>query len=174
MKTPYSIIITSLCIVLIISCRDERNKTADDQKVASHELIEETKDKKAVNYDSLFQKILPLQNSVMQNPDDRNAMQMLLDAVYDSETALLYCVGKGAANPKLPPAVQQQGMKRAAQLTGERWALYLTEWHKGNFVALTSPIAGNLSTGGTLLFEKTESDTLFLLLSVPVDSAHIL
>lgn len=158
----------------LISCRKETKSAAAGQPAVLREISREKKGEKAINYDSLLQILLPLQKSVTQAPDDPNAMKNLCAAAFDAEERIFYCVGTGAANPTLPPAVQEQGMKRAARLTGKRWALYLNEWRRGNYVNITSPLSGKLSSVGEVVLEKVKGDTLYLLISLPAEGMNIL
>jgi hypothetical protein len=131
-------------------------------------------EKRVINYDSLFNELLPLGNVILQNPSDTSHIRSLLHAAYDSISGVFYCVGKGTMNPNLPEAAQQQGIKRAAQNTGMRWAVYLKSWQDGNIVPLEKEISGKFSAGCTLLLEKSVGDTLYQLLSVSAGDVKVL
>ena len=167
------ILVITFCI---ISCWKEKEKKVQQEQVESSVSIKESMkpENRVVNYDSLFNKLLPLGNLVLQNPSDTAHIRPLLDAAYDSVSGVFYCIGKGTMNPKLPEAAQQQAIKRAAQNTGMRWAIYLKSWQKGNMVSLDRNLSGQFSAGSTLLLEKNVGDTLFQLLSVSAEDINIL
>lgn len=172
-KLSIPIIIITLCI---FSCWEEKEKKAQEKQGKSKVSIKETMkaQNRVINYDSLFKKLLPLENHIMSNPSDTDNIKRLLGAAYDSIGGIFYCVGKGTVNPKLPAAAQQQAIKRAAKNTGMRWAIYLKSWQSGNIVPVDKEISGKFSTGSTLLLEKSVGDTLYQLLSISAGDVKIL
>ena len=170
---PITIIIFFLCL---LSCWKKKEKQAQQEQVESSVSIKEKMkpEKRVIDYDSLFNELLPLEDLIIQNPSDTSHIRDLLDAAYDSVSSVFYCIGKGTMNPKLPEAAQQQAIKRAAQNTGMRWAVYLKSWQEGNMVPLENKISGKFSAGSSLLLEKSVGDTLYQLLSVSADDVKVL
>lgn len=172
-KLSIPIILITLCI---FSCREKKEKKEQVVQQEHTMSIKETMkaQNRVINYDSLFNELLPLENHIMSNPSDTENIKRLLGAAYDSIGGVFYCVGKGTANPKLPAAAQQQAIKRAAKNTGMRWAVYLKSWQNGNIVPLDKEISGKFSAGSTLLLEKSVGDTLYQLLSISAEDVKVL
>ena len=173
LKPSIPIIIITLCI---FSCRKEKEKK--EQVVQQEHTMSIKESMKAqnrvINFDSLLNELLPLEDYIMSNPSDTEHIKRLLDAAYDSIGGIFYCVGKGTVNPKLPVSAQQQAIQRAAKNTGARWSLYLKMWREGNIIPFDKEISGQLLTGTNLLIEKSVGDTLYQLLSISADDVRIM
>ena len=176
MNKKFTVTIILLLALCIISCWKEKKKQTQQEEVESSVLIKEAMkpEKRVIDYDSLFNELLPLEDLITQNPSDTAHIRHLLDAAYDSVSGVFYCIGKGTTNPKMPEAAQQQAINRAAQNTGMRWAVYLKSWQGGNMIPLDNKISGKFSAGSTLLLEKSVGDTLYQLLSVSADDVKVL
>ncbi len=175
MRTPHLTLILILSIFFLF-CREEiEEKTRS--KPAGTTLTEKTAlSARATisNYDSLLNILLPLANTVMQNPTNSSFAMELLDAAFHTEGGRFYCIGKGVVNPKHPAAAQQQGLKKAARHTGERWALYLKAWQSDSTLSFGTKLSGRLLHAGSVHVEKMMGDTLYQLLSVSADSVELL
>ncbi len=175
MRTPFLTVILIPCMCFLF-CREETEERARN-KPTQTALTEKTVQSDLIfisNYDSLLNILLPLEDEVLRNPANTDPMKQLLDAAFHAEGGRFYCVGKGIVNPKHPASVQQQGMRKAARHTGERWTLYMKAWQAGDTVTLDKQLSGRLKTTSTLHFEKTSNDTLYQLLSVSADSVELL
>ena len=172
-KLSIPIFLITLCI---FSCREKKEKKEQVVQQEHTMSIKEAMkaENRVINYDSLFNELLPLENHIMSNPSDTDNIKRLLGAAYDSIGGIFYCIGKGTTNPKLPVAAQQQAMQRAAKNTGARWSLYLKTWQDGNIIPFDKEISGKLLTGTSLLLEKSVGDTLYQLLSISAADVKIL
>jgi len=161
-------------MLLFLNCFEDNKGQSKEPQAESSRPSEEKNKQIVANYDSLLQVILPIENKIMINPSAEEPRIRLIEAAYDKNSGLFYCVGKGVENPKQPLAAQHQGMRRAEKKNGERWALYLKAWQKGKKISIENTITGKLQTSGTLLYEKIEGDTLFQLIALPSDSVQLL
>ena len=165
-----------LILLTIFSCRKE--KEVKEQVVHQEQvmLIKEAvkAQNRVINFDSLFNELLPLEDYIMSNPSDTEHIKRLLGAAYDSIGGVFYCVGKGTVNQKLPISAQHPAMQRAARNTGARWSLYLKTWQEGNVIPFDKEIKGKLLSGSELFLEKSAGDTLYQLLSISADDVKVL
>ena len=173
---PKCLIIFLLFFIFFFSCREKKEKKEQVVQQEHTMSIKEAMkaENRVINYDSLFNELLPLENHIMSNPSDTEHIKRLLGAAYDSIGGVFYCVGKGTTNPNLPASAQQQAMQRAATNTGARWSLYLKTWQDGNIIPFDKEISGKLLTGTSLLLEKSVGDTLYQLLSISAADVKIL
>lgn len=122
--------------------------------------------------DTLYARVLPLQNSVYVNMKDSALRVALLRAAFDSASASFFVVGKGVANPTRHDKTGRQGQVRASDADAKRWALYLKAWYTGDMRPFGERIRGEVTYSTTLL-ERTEGDTLYQLLQIPVGSVTV-
>jgi len=173
-KKFYPGFLVIIVLFLSFNCFEEEDGQPKGPQTKSPEKTTKAAQQAVVNFDSLLAVILPIENEIMSNPSARPPVERLLGVAYNKDAGLFYCVGKGVINPKHPVASQQQGMRRAARSTGERWALYLKAWQKDSEITLENKISGKLQASVTLLYEKMEGDTLYQLLAIPSDSVQLL
>jgi len=122
--------------------------------------------------DSLYASVRPLQDSVYVHPKDSARRAVLLAAAFDSASGSFFVVGKGVANPTRHDQTGRQGQVRASESDAKRWALYLKAWHTGDTRLFGERIRGEVTYSTTLL-ERTEGDTLYQLLQIPVGSVTV-
>jgi len=159
---------------IIHNCREQKVKTVDDRNNSSSHDTALAINPRIINYDSLLTQILDLQNALVQNPEDTHSIRQLLVVSFDSLQNLFYCAGKGVVNTKHPAEAQLIGMRRAAQNTAQRWALYLKAWQENTMIPFGVEISGNVMSGTAVLFEKTSGDTVYQLVSISPEKIRLL
>ena len=173
LKLSIPIILITLCIFSCWEKKEEKEQIVQQNQAISIKEAMKAQNR-VINYDSLFNELLPLENHIMSSPSDTEQINNLLGVAYDSLGGLFYCIGKGTINPELPISAQQPAMQRAAKNTGVRWSLYLKTWQNGNIIPFDKEISGKLLSGTSLLLEKNIGDTLYQLLSISADAVKIL
>jgi hypothetical protein len=125
-----------------------------------------------VDYDSLTDQLLALQNAVHDNPGNTKAIAALLKVSVDTASGCLLLVGKGTTNQTTPDATWEAARRTAAKLDAQRWALYEKAWHTGEMVRYGRKISGDIMYSKTL-FERQGDDTLCQLLQIPIGSVVV-
>ncbi len=119
--------------------------------------------------EGMLDTIADLQEAVSDSPKNTGSLEQLQRYCLDTVTGSFLVVGKGTANPEHPPSAIEQGRRRAAIYAGQQWALYLKAHHIGRRIPYGEEIRGKVMYSKVLM-EKTESETLSVLLQVPVGS----
>jgi hypothetical protein len=123
----------------------------------------------AMNYDSLFAVVRPIQDSIYTNSLGPATIAHLLAAAFDTFSGSYFVVGKGIKNKKLPENVGLEGQTMASSYDGKRWALYCQAWHLDTKIKFGQKISGEILYSKTV-FNRQEGDTLFALVQVPIGS----
>ncbi|HPG39629.1 MAG TPA: hypothetical protein PLP19_20300 [bacterium] len=102
--------------------------------------------------------LLPLQEKILQTPDNVDLRRELVAASVNSEQKTLRAVGYG-----LPPehaansAMAQQAAERAAYLDACRWAAYIIKWQDSPDSPAFGEIEGNIP-GARIIYKETADD----------------
>ncbi|MDW7680822.1 MAG: hypothetical protein SCK70_09670 [bacterium] len=111
-----------------------------------------------LNYDSLYQMISAITDSLLQNPTDIALRRQLVSAGYDTLWETIFAVGFGKSSDKATTgAVDQKFIEQAATADAYRWAAYIKFWHQD----ASDPEFGSISTnisGGRIVTKKILSD----------------
>ena len=80
-----------LCPVLLIAicsirCWDEKNVPAEHTSTIKQEKTAKGAQMVVLNFDSLLNTILPLENNILTNPSDKEHINQLLEKAYNTET----------------------------------------------------------------------------------------
>jgi hypothetical protein len=153
-------------MIFIFGCRDSKT---DKKENTEDQLPVRTI---SLNPDSLFNSIIPLQRTLMQQTSDTQSIRILLKQSFDSTAGTFYAVGIGLSRDSLSLAASKQSRRRAAEIVGQQWALYLKSWHQGTLLPYGTPIQGVISYN-TITAERIRGDTLYLLMQIPLGSIEI-
>jgi len=165
-KTHALLFAAALAGVFASSCRIETETSTQTGTQARDTSVTASR---PLSADSLLNVLLPLQNAVYLAPTDLSTRQALVAAAFDSASGSYYAVGKGVANPSAPKETARAGQIRAAQSDANRWVLYERAWSGGDARDFGAEIAGEITFSDVLL-ERSESDTLYVVVQVPYGS----
>lgn len=150
-------------------CNEERPKENNYQAKSVSTVTDSAR---SVNYDSLLTVLGNLQDSIRSKPGDKAIVERYLQASYDTTSGIFRVVGKGVGNPRHPEAARAVGQKLAASYDGKRWSLFCKAWFTGSTIIFGTSIKGDIAYSNTL-FAKSDGDTLYVLLEVPVGSIEV-
>ncbi len=119
--------------------------------------------------ENTFNAIVELEKALTDSPENQKSREKLQHYCLDTVTGSFLVVGNGTANPEHPPSARDLGRRRAAIYSGERWALYHKAWNSGRRIPFGEEIFGKVMYSKVLM-EKVESETLWVLLHVPIGS----
>ncbi len=179
MKSTKDCIVILSALLALLSCREEKGDTETSIQEDKKEEVQKSSSEEAKN-DSLkdrgerfssevecstfIERLLSLQRVVRSDPGDTAAYDSLLETAYDTAWKIFYCAGTGIKNPKIPGGMNS--VRRTAEITGKRWALYEKLWLQGDKkIRFGDRIKGSIN-GITPLCSFTSGDTLYLLLEI--------
>ena len=168
MKKSMPGLVLLFLIVIFSGCKPEK-KAAEARKPPERRETQPTEESLSAGECRSLMSRLDSAIRRVNERDDMVSKKRLAAASWDSVAGSFICMGKGVVNPKLPPAAQSEAQKKAAQLTAERWALYLRKWRDGEYISPAQGISGEI-TYSRKLCGRSDGDTLFLLLQVPLGS----
>ena len=124
--------------------------------------------------DSLLSLLIRLENNIYASLPSTNAVSLgeLKKVSFDSSSGSFLAAGKGAFNKKLPEGAWDTGRKMAASADGKRWVLYLKAWRDGSTIDFGKKISGEVSYS-SILCERSDGDTLYQLIQVPIGSVVV-
>ncbi|MFW5960352.1 MAG: hypothetical protein ACOCSE_04465 [Chitinivibrionales bacterium] len=182
MKSIKSFIVIMSALLALLSCREEKNETetsiqGDKKEGIQKNSSEETKNdsltdrgmrfSSEVECSTFLRSLLSLQRGVRSDPGDTAVYDSLLETAYDTAWKTFYCAGTGIKNPKIPGGMNS--VRRTAEITGKRWALYEKLWQEGSQgIRFGDTIKGSINEI-TQLCSFTSGDTLYLLLQIHED-----
>jgi|WetSurMetagenome_2_1015567.scaffolds.fasta_scaffold00008_42 hypothetical protein len=159
------------CAVIAFSCREQPSPASGKQPSSAE--VSLAASPSALSCDSLLAAVLNLENRLRANYRDTKGTQELLRAAFDSVSGCFFTVGRGTFNHSHPGAAQETERTMAARLDAKRWALYLKSIALGrNAASFGGNIAGEVTYSSTLC-ERTNGDTLALLLKIPLGSVAL-
>jgi hypothetical protein len=122
----------------------------------------------------LLSLLIRLENDVYVNIPSRDILSLskLKQVSFDSASGCFLIAGKGAFNKSHPVAAWDRGRKMAASYDAKRWALYLKTWRDGSTIAFGNKISGEVSYS-RILCERSDGDTLYQLIQVPIGSVTV-
>ena len=168
MKRNRAVTAYLLFIAICIGCKPEK-KAAVEKETQERRQVQPTEDTLSAEECGRIMAMLDAAILRVNAGNGETAKKRLVTASWDSVGGGFLCIGKGVVNPKLPSAAQTEAREKAARLTAERWALYLKKWRDGVYVSPTRGIGGEI-TYSRELCRRSDGDTLFLLLQVPLGS----
>ncbi|NLE03005.1 MAG: hypothetical protein GX640_24305 [Fibrobacter sp.] len=150
-------------LFLFLSCREEKSSTSNTSE--KHQSRQQIK----IDYPSLLDTLLVIQNEIMHAPDNKGLQQKLLLSAFDSISGSFLAAGTGISPIDQKPVIAEQLRLRTAKMVAQRWALYLKAWRSGNSVQFGDSISGTI-TYNTEVYSKMRNDTLYLIVQIPVGS----
>jgi hypothetical protein len=162
------LILLALLIGIVGACYKEHDKPRDSYP--QYEVSGETDPLKDTLFlDSLFDRLLLLQQTVIRTPEDSQAIKYLLASALDTVADRLFIIGQSVSNLDSTREPLQGRTRLNARINAQQWAFLLKSGMEGTAVRYGMPLKGKLLYIRELV-EKQNGDTLRILFMTPVGS----
>jgi hypothetical protein len=165
------IYISAIAVLTLLSCKEDQPRPRDSGSLdSSQNEIDPFTD--TLFLDSLMDRLLDLQNTVVAAPKKPEPLQRLIAISHDTVAGCIYIVGQATSIPDSTGEINQLKAKRLAKTAAEQWALTIKSWIDGTKIPYGTVIQGKVLYCQELL-ERQKNDTLMILFMVPVGSVVV-
>ena len=165
--------LTLLALLLCIAgaCHKGHDKPRDSSPPS--EVAGETDPLKDTLFlDSLFDRLLILQQAVVRLPKDSQAIKRLMASALDTVADRLFIIGQSVSEPDSTGEPVLGRNRLNARIDAQQWAFLLKSRIEGIAVRYGTPLKGKMLYIRELL-EKQSGDTLRILFMTPVGSVVV-